>query len=557
MRRLTLTALAGLLLLSAGCARVGGPPGMRGNAAAAGPNPAASGSASPQPAAPAAGDVAVLAPVQKSRPVAGTRWRGFNLMGMYAIQWESTTRGFKETDFATLADLGFNYVRLPLDYRSYTSPTNWRQFDEQALRRLDAAVSWGQQYGVHVDVCLHRAPGYCSHDGGGRIVKLPPEQDVDLWEAAVAQAAFVEHWKMFAGRYRNISNEYLSFNLVNEPPDLDPRRYAALMTRAIEAIRAITADRLIVVDGLDMSKKPVIDPAFLALTNVIQSRHCYDFPRFANYQAIYEPGSERWPVPRWPPLLLTSRLWGSYYHDQGLDAPLGIEGQFPAGTRATIHVNTVSTRATLVVEADGAEILRHAFEPGPKDAEAKVIQRNDQWRIYQNVYDKDYTAILPRAATRLAFRIVGAHTDWLSFDSITLEVGGATNQLLPAFDDRIPPATYRWEDGVVTLAGYPAGMGKFYDLDQYLGEWKALKARGVRVQIGEFNQSNRTPHDAALRYYEFLLKSARDAGFDWASWDFDLSGGGGPFNSDRRDVLYEDYRGYKMDRAMLELLLRY
>jgi hypothetical protein len=557
MNRTAFICLGLFTLWPAGCARDEALPRATLAPVAASPAPASPGVEIARPAGPDPGSAVIIEPVRNPKPVRGNRWRGFNLMGMYAIQWENTNRGFKENDFATIAELGFNYVRLPLDYRSYTSPTNWLGFDENSLKRLDAAVAWGQKHGVHVDICLHRAPGYCSHDGGGRIVKLPPEQDVQLWDDASAQRAFVGHWIMFARRYQKIGNEYLSFNLVNEPPDLDMHRYAAVMTRAIDAIRAITPDRLIVVDGLEMSRKPIVDPDFLALTNVIQSRHCYDFPRFANYDAIYEPGSERWPVPSWPPLLLTSRLWGSYHHAPNLDGPLVIEGNFPAGTRATLHVNQVSTRATLVVTADGAEILRQAFVPGPTDAEAKIIQWVEAWKIHQNIYDKDYTATVPGDATRLTFQIVGTNTDWLSFDALTLQSGATKATMVPVYGDRIPPATYRWDSGVVTLVSCPSGAEKFYDLNRYLDDWKALKARGVRVMIGEFNQSNKTPHDSALRYYEFLLKSARDAGFDWASWDFDFPGGGGPFNSQRGDVAYEDYRGYKLDRQMVELFQRY
>jgi endoglucanase len=194
---------------------------------------------------------------------------------MYAIQWPETNQGFQELDFLTVAELGFNYLRLPLDYRAYTAAADWLSFDQASLGRLDWAIAWGQEYGVHVDLCLHRAPGYCSHDFGGRIVTLPSAQDVDLWTDESAQAAFVAHWQMFAERYRTVGNEYLSFNLVNEPPAVELGSYTTLMTRAIDAIRAISPDRLIVVDGLDYARQPVDDAEFLRLPNVIQSKHSW------------------------------------------------------------------------------------------------------------------------------------------------------------------------------------------------------------------------------------------------------------------------------------------
>jgi endoglucanase len=45
----------------------------------------------------------------------------------------------------------------------------------------------------------------------------------------------------------------------------------------------------------------------------------------------------------------------------------------------------------------------------------------------------------------------------------------------------------------------------------------------------------------------------REAGWGWALWN--LRGSFGVLNSGRSDVAYEDFRGHKLDRAMLKLLL--
>ena len=48
------------------------------------------------------------------------------------------------------------------------------------------------------------------------------------------------------------------------------------------------------------------------------------------------------------------------------------------------------------------------------------------------------------------------------------------------------------------------------------------------------------------------LAAWKAAGWGWALWNF--RGGFGILDSDRADVTYEDWRGHKLDRAMLELL---
>ena len=57
------------------------------------------------------------------------------------------------------------------------------------------------------------------------------------------------------------------------------------------------------------------------------------------------------------------------------------------------------------------------------------------------------------------------------------------------------------------------------------------------------------PHDVSLRWTEDYLSLWRDAGFGWAMWG--LYGDFGILDSGRTDVVYEDFRGHKLDRALL------
>jgi endoglucanase len=44
----------------------------------------------------------------------------------------------------------------------------------------------------------------------------------------------------------------------------------------------------------------------------------------------------------------------------------------------------------------------------------------------------------------------------------------------------------------------------------------------------------------------------KEAGWGWALWN--LRGSFGVLDSNRADVAYEDFRGHKLDRKMLEIL---
>jgi endoglucanase len=82
--------------------------------------------------------------------------------------------------------------------------------------------------------------------------------------------------------------------------------------------------------------------------------------------------------------------------------------------------------------------------------------------------------------------------------------------------------------------------------------WKEIQRQGVGVHVGEWGVFNRTPHAVALAFMRDYLDLWREAGWGWALWN--LRGSFGVLDSQREDVNYEDFRGHKLDRRMLEVL---
>ena len=76
-----------------------------------------------------------------------------------------------------------------------------------------------------------------------------------------------------------------------------------------------------------------------------------------------------------------------------------------------------------------------------------------------------------------------------------------------------------------------------------------------RIGGGEFGCRSTTPHDVALAWMEHCLKLWKEKDLGWALWN--LRGVFGILDSGRGDVTFEDYKGHKLDRRMLELLQRY
>ena len=168
------------------------------------------------------------------------RWRGFNLLEKFTLALNAP---YVETDFDMIAGWGFDFVRLPADYRCWTEASG--KYKEPILREIDQAIAAGRARHIHVNLCLHRAPGYCVN---------PPKETLDLWaddESGVeARKQFAAQWGMFAARYRDIPSSALSFDLVNEPANISPAAYARAVQAAVEAIRREDPQRLIIADGL-------------------------------------------------------------------------------------------------------------------------------------------------------------------------------------------------------------------------------------------------------------------------------------------------------------------
>jgi endoglucanase len=82
--------------------------------------------------------------------------------------------------------------------------------------------------------------------------------------------------------------------------------------------------------------------------------------------------------------------------------------------------------------------------------------------------------------------------------------------------------------------------------------WQALERQGVGVHVGEWGAYQRTPHAVALAWMKDFLALWKEADWGWALWNF--RGSFGILDSSRADAKYEDFRGHKLDRAMLDLL---
>jgi len=214
------------------------------------------------------------------------RWRGFNLLNKFMVAHQTP---FEERDFADIAELGFDFVRLPLDYRCWTDHASPKVLKEPILKEIDHAVELGRKHGVHVQLNFHRAPGF---------TVARPAEPKSLWSDPEIQAICAHHWAAFAARYQGMPNNHVSFNLVNEPDDkVKPEAYRAVVERLAGAIREHDSKRLIVCDGRGWATRP---PTELIGLNVAAALHNYNPMPLTHYKASWVNWDESWPDATWP-----------------------------------------------------------------------------------------------------------------------------------------------------------------------------------------------------------------------------------------------------------------
>ena len=223
------------------------------------------------------------------------RWRGFNLLGMFRCPsirltpapWEEGR--FVEWEFKALRGCGFNFARLPIDYRILASGDSWTNLVEGKMERLDEAVEWGRKYGIHVQIAFHRIPGYCI---------LDETEAFPLGTSPIAREAACTLWAAFARRWKGIPNGNLSFNLFNEPNrHTAGKNYLPIVLKLIKAIRDVDSERFIMVDGNNVAADPV--PELFAMPSVGQAFRGYTPHAITHYGADFMPDLPKEP-PTWP-----------------------------------------------------------------------------------------------------------------------------------------------------------------------------------------------------------------------------------------------------------------
>ena len=105
---------------------------------------------------------------------------------------------------------------------------------------------------------------------------------------------------------------------------------------------------------------------------------------------------------------------------------------------------------------------------------------------------------------------------------------------------------------------WPGQVGNQYlsreMLEEFYKPWIGLVEQGVGVHCGECGCYKETPHEVFLAWFSDVLGVLSESGIGFALWE--LKGDFGILDSGRKDVKYEDWYGHKLDRKLLDLMIK-
>lgn len=222
---------------------------------------------------------------------------GFNLQWAFMSTARPEPAPVDERLLDLVVELGFDFVRLPFDYRYWLRPEPGRAYgarDDAFLDVVDSYVEACVQRGLCTSLAMHRAPGYC--------ITGWEDEPTDLWADRPTQDLFTGLWAALAERFAGRHPVLLGFDLVNEPPEPGQRGFdrdvhAAVVRRVHAAIRAADPARLVTIDGLAGGNLAMPE---LADLDVVHSGRGYQPMLVTHYRASWWPGSVGMPAPTYP-----------------------------------------------------------------------------------------------------------------------------------------------------------------------------------------------------------------------------------------------------------------
>jgi endoglucanase len=161
--------------------------------------------------------------------------KGMNLNGWFVWQFGNDPHTFyKENDAKQLKDLGYTYVRIPVD-PDYI----WDYENDQLkhMKEIKRAIEMNNRQGLAVTLDLH-----------------PTEKITGKQNDPSTKQEIYSLWSALSKEFKKYPSDQLSFELFNEPNFTDDEAWRDFMDKSIKAVREHDTKRTLLIDSNNFSK---------------------------------------------------------------------------------------------------------------------------------------------------------------------------------------------------------------------------------------------------------------------------------------------------------------
>ena len=465
-------------------------------------------------------------------------WKGNQLDNKTFSAWANNSSDmYRQEDFEILRDLGFNFTRLFITHELLYDLSEGVRIDSKHLDNLDQAIAYAIDNGIHISICLYDFPGFAgaSMDDAGFY-------DADLLAQVSRAYAFL------AKRYRQVPNSVLSFNLFNEPWRITKE----LESYYVDAVHAVSdviwdysPDRLIFVDGIAGSQEPVES---LAGEPYAQAFHMYGPEQFVYSNWV---GRTTWyQGQQWPLPYANGMLNG--------DRTLTLQGSFPVGTQIDLLL-VGDCSGELMLMADGADVASLPITWGEigdgKTATLCALTTPAKelllrWVGEGSVQFQSLAVIYPETSEQGTPLV---SSPWAAEENIRRELIQRKMTVIYCdawcLDGDQASTLVLNEDGTYTNPGQAALCYDQEYLRRWLDPWLNFREEsGTEIMLQEWGIVEIVSDDGGRAYLSDWAELLSRYEIPWNKW-------GSFLNTKQLDVDYEDYRGFLLNRGMIDALM--
>lgn len=181
-----------------------------------------------------------------------------------------------ENDFAKIASLGFDHVRIPIDYELIESENG--SFLEDGMEYIQKSIDWCKKYSMNMVLDLHKTYGFSFDEG---------EAESGFFELEPLQERFYCLWEELAKRFGKY-HDRVSFELLNEVTE---QKYCDIWNeiaeKCIRRIRVFAPETYILIGGYEKNCIKALKDLKMPIDDkIVYNFHCYE-PLIFTHQGAY------------------------------------------------------------------------------------------------------------------------------------------------------------------------------------------------------------------------------------------------------------------------------